>query len=352
MYSGQIQSRGPRYCPSIEDKVVRFAGKISHQVFLEPEGYETPWVYCNGISTSLPREIQETLVHSIVGLEHAEIVQHGYAVEYDWVPTDQIDATLETKRIGGLYLAGQINGTSGYEEAGGQGLMAGLNAAVRVRGEDGPVVLGRDEAYVGVMIDDLVTRPPDEPYRMFTSRAEYRLHLRSDNADMRLTPIGRRLGLVDDARWSRFESKRIAIDALEAHLNATRREGRSLWECLQRPDMRVTELLTASSDGDANGSGVNNYEADVIEAVEIRGRYAGYLERERRQIEKARRLESELIPRGFDYAGIAELRFEAREKFLRFQPLTLGQAGRISGISPADISTLAIYLTHARRRTA
>jgi len=217
LYSGQIKSRGPRYCPSIEDKVVRFSDKPRHQLFLEPEGYDDPWLYCNGIPTSLPKDVQEPMVHSIEGLEKAEITQWGYAIEYDWVPTDQIDASLETKRISGLFLAGQINGTSGYEEAAGQGLLAAINAVMKIRGQE-PVVLGRDEAYIGVMIDDIVTRPPDEPYRMFTSRAEYRLHLRSDNADIRLTELGRRLGIVDDRRWAMFQEKKAAVDVLQKQL--------------------------------------------------------------------------------------------------------------------------------------
>jgi len=342
MYSGQIQSRGPRYCPSVEDKIMRFADKTSHQVFLEPEGYDNPWIYCNGISTSLPRDVQDEIVHSIAGLERAEIVQYGYAVEYDWVPTDQIDATLETKRVAGLYLAGQINGTSGYEEAAGQGMMAGMNAAAAVLGRE-PVVLGRDEAYIGVMIDDLVTRPPDEPYRMFTSRAEYRLHLRSDNADMRLTPIGRRMRVVDDARWSAFERKRAAIEALETALHAYQLNGEAVTDVLRRPERSLRDILqhfpTSASDSIA---------PDVIDAVEIHAKYTGYLEREKRQIERHRKLEEKSIPDSFVYHAIAELRIEAREKFSRFRPRNLGQAARISGISPADIATLSLYLIHRR----
>ncbi|HOW73229.1 MAG TPA: tRNA uridine-5-carboxymethylaminomethyl(34) synthesis enzyme MnmG [Phycisphaerae bacterium] len=343
MYSGQIKSRGPRYCPSVEDKVMRFADKNSHQVFLEPEGYDSPLVYCNGIPTSLPSDVQDAMIRSITGLERARIMQYGYAVEYDWVPTDQIDATLETKRIAGLYLAGQINGTSGYEEAAGQGLMAGINAVARIRGCD-PVVLGRDEAYIGVMVDDLVTKPPDEPYRMFTSRAEYRLHLRSDNADQRLTPIGRRIGLVDDRRWSAFEAKRASIELLAAALKATRLDGASLAEWLRRPQVRLAELGVRVPE-----LAVGDYPAAVREAVEIEARYAGYLEREHRLIERYRHLESRCIPAGLDYDTLTELRFEAREKFSRFRPRNLGQAARISGISPADITTLALYVARPVR---
>jgi tRNA uridine 5-carboxymethylaminomethyl modification enzyme len=341
MYSGQIKSRGPRYCPSIEDKVMRFAEKGSHHIFLEPEGYQTPWMYCNGIPTSLPKDVQEAMVHSIAGLERAEIVQFGYAVEYDWVPTDQITATLETRRVANLFLAGQINGTSGYEEAGGQGQIAGMNAAAKVLGRE-PVVLGRDEAYIGVMIDDLVTRPPDEPYRMFTSRAEYRLHLRSDNADARLTPVGRRVGLVDDIRWAAFSGKQAAIDSLEEALRSKRTGGQSLLELLRRPEVSLASLCTAHPEVATNAAPA------VLEALEIRAKYAGYLEREQRQIDRYRHLEARAIPESFDFTTIAELRYEAREKFTRFRPRSLGQAARISGISPADVATLALYLVHRR----
>jgi len=341
MYSGQIKSRGPRYCPSIEDKVMRFADRSSHQIFLEPEGYDSPLFYCNGIPTSLPRDVQEGMVHSIEGLEHARIAQYGYAIEYDWVPTDQIDATLETKRVAGLFVAGQVNGTSGYEEAAGQGLVAGANAAAGVLGRE-PMVLGREEAYVGVMIDDIVTRPPDEPYRMFTSRAEYRLHLRSDNADQRLTPLGRRMGLVEDDRWSRFEAKRQAIDALESELGSRRREGKSLTEWLRRPEVRLDQLAFEE------GLSLDHLPAEVLQAAEIRLKYAGYLEREERLIERHRYVESRTIPPTFDYSQVAGLRFEAREKFMRFRPRSLGQAARISGISPADIATLSLHVLRAR----
>lgn len=339
MYSGQIQSRGPRYCPSIEDKVVRFADKDAHQIFLEPEGYDNPWIYCNGISTSLPRDVQDLMVHSIVGLEQARIVQYGYAVEYDWVPTDQIGSTLETKRVAGLYLAGQINGTSGYEEAAGQGLLAGINAAASILDRE-PLVLGRHEAYIGVMIDDLVTRPPDEPYRMFTSRAEYRLHLRTDNADLRLTPFGRRLGVVDDHRWAAFETKRAGVEALEARLRSVRIDGRPAIESLRHADVSLAALCERCPELLETGVA-----PAVMEAVEIRAKYAGYLEREQRQVERYRQMEARLIPDSFDYGSIAELRIEAREKFTRFRPRSIGQAGRISGISPADLATLYLHLS-------
>lgn len=338
MYSGQIKSRGPRYCPSIEDKINRFADKTSHQVFLEPEGYEHEWVYCNGISTSLPCDVQEQMVRSIEGLEQARIVQWGYAVEYDWLPTDQTDATLETRLVDGLFVAGQINGTSGYEEAGAQGLIAGINAAAKLQGKE-PVVLGRDEAYIGVMIDDLVTRPPDEPYRMFTSRAEYRLHLRSDNADLRLTPIGRRVGLVDDRRWEAFEQKRAGIERLQRELNELRLDGRSLADWLRRPEIKLLNLI-----GKVPQLSEKNISPAVVEAVEINHKYAGYLEREQRLIHRHRQLETKRIPEDFDFAALTGLRFEARERFTRFRPRSIGQAARISGISPADIATLSLYL--------
>jgi len=345
MYSGQIRSRGPRYCPSIEDKVVRFPDKTSHQIFLEPEGYDDPLIYCNGIPTSLPEDVQGPMVRAITGLERAEIVQFGYAIEYDWLPTDQIFATLETKRVAGLFLAGQINGTSGYEEAAGQGLLAGINAAARLQNRP-PLVLGRDEAYIGVMIDDLVTRPPDEPYRMFTSRAEYRLHLRADNADTRLTPIGRRAGLVDDARWEAFEHKRAAIESLDATLHARRLDGRSLMDWLRRPDVQLADLARRVPDLSLDG-----VDPRVLQAVQIRTKYAGYLAREQRQIERYKQLAKRSIPASFDYASINELRYEAREKFTRFRPRNLAQAARISGISPADVATLSVYLFHRARQT-
>ncbi len=343
MYSGQIKSRGPRYCPSIEDKVVRFADKDRHQLFLEPEGYNDERIYCNGIATSLPRDVQEALVRSIGGLERARILQWGYAVEYDWVPTDQIDATLETRRIRGLFLAGQINGTSGYEEAGAQGLIAGINAAAVVRGTE-PLILRRDQAYIGVMIDDLVTRPPDEPYRMFTSRAEYRLQLRADNADERLTPVGRQVGLVDEARWARYEQKRAQVAALEKWLDSTRRDGLRLREWLRRPEIRLADLL------EANRLPAGDVFPDAVEQVETRVKYEGYIAREMRQIERFRELEALRIPPGLNYALVPGLRAEAREKLAAMAPRTLGQAKRVSGISPADISVLYLHLATGRPR--
>jgi len=345
MYSGQIRSRGPRYCPSIEDKVVRFADKDRHQVFLEPEGFDSDRIYCNGIPTSLPRDVQEPMVHSIRGLQHARILQYGYAIEYDHVPTDQIEASLQTKRISGLFLAGQINGTSGYEEAAGQGILAGINAVARLRGRE-PVILGRDQAYIGVMIDDLVTKPPSEPYRMFTSRAEYRLHLRSDNADVRLTPIGRQVGLVDEARWQHFQLRQRQLAELEALLASQRRNGRSLLDWLRRPGVTIHQVVEQLP---PPANRPDRYHRLVLEQIEIRTKYDGYITRQARQIERFRRLESLRIPEGFDFAAIRELRLEAREKLSALAPRSLGQAARISGISPADLTVLWLYLDGRRR---
>jgi len=343
LFTGQIQSRGPRYCPSIEDKVVRFADKDRHPVFLEPEGYDSDRVYCNGLATSLPVDVQEAMVRSVVGLENARIAQFGYAVEYDWVPTDQTTAWLEAKAVAGLFLAGQVNGTSGYEEAAAQGLVAGVNAALQLAGRD-PLVLGRHEAYIGVMVDDLVTRPPTEPYRMFTSRAEYRLHLRSDNADARLTPIGRRVGTVDDGRWAVFQEKQQQIADLSACLESMRHDGRSLSEWLRRPEVSLEGLagMTASLD-------LARWSRQAREQVEISVKYAGYLAREKRQIEKFAELERWKVPAEFDYAAVPHLRMEAREKMSVHRPISLGQALRISGITPADVTVLMVYL-NARSR--
>ncbi len=344
MYTGQIESTGPRYCPSIEDKVVRFADKDRHQIFLEPEGYDNERVYCNGISTSLPADVQELMVRSIAGMEHARILQHGYAVEYDWVPTHQIRSSLETKQVKGLFLAGQINGTSGYEEAAGQGTLAGINAVRGLAGEEG-IVLGRDQAYLGVMIDDLITRPPIEPYRMFTSRAEYRLALRSDNADERLTPLGREIGLVDDARWARFTRKRAAIAEIDAAAVKCRFNGSSLNQWLRRPEADIVtfaDVLHAAS-GRVFGT-------DDLWNVLVRARYRGYLDRQDQQIERFRRLESATIPHDLDYEAVPAMRAEARENLSRVQPRTLGQASRITGITPADVTILWVYLTSRRGR--
>jgi tRNA uridine 5-carboxymethylaminomethyl modification enzyme len=344
MYSGQIQSTGPRYCPSIEDKVVRFADRDSHQIFLEPEGRNTLEYYCNGISTSLPRDVQETIIPLIPGLEHAEIMRYGYAVEYDFAPPTQLLNTLETKAVRNLYFAGQLNGTTGYEEAAAQGLVAGINAVLRLKDRT-PFVLDRSRAYIGVLIDDLVTRGVDEPYRMFTSRAEYRLMLRHDNADLRLTEMGRVIDLVDDRRWETFTRRRDATNQLRDRLTQTRVAGDSLFQALRRPettwsDLGVLEpaLLEAA------------YAADVIDQVTIEAKYDGYIGRQRDQVERFRRMEEKRIPAELDYRSILQLRAEAREKFERVRPASVGQAGRISGVSPADIATLLIHLK--RRESA
>ena len=342
MYSGQILSTGPRYCPSIEDKVVRFADREQHQIFLEPEGRNTLEYYCNGISTSLPRDVQEAVIALIPGLERAEIMRFGYAVEYDYAPPVQLLPTLETKLVPGLFFAGQINGTTGYEEAAAQGLIAGINAALSVKGE-APLVLDRSRAYIGVLIDDLVTRGVDEPYRMFTSRAEYRLALRHDNADLRLTELGRRVGLVDDRRWARFEVRRDAIDRLRAVLTTSRIQGDTLYQVLRRPSSTWESLLALDP-----GLDEHPFAEDVIEQITIEAKYDGYIGRQIEQIERFRRLENKAIPHDLDYRSIAQLRAEAREKFERIRPISLGQAGRISGISPSDIATLLIHLKRSR----
>jgi tRNA uridine 5-carboxymethylaminomethyl modification enzyme len=345
MYSGQITATGVRYCPSIEDKIVRFADKPRHQVFLEPEGYDNERMYCNGLGTSLPRDVQEAFLRTIAGLEKARILQYGYAVEYDFVPTHQTGYNLESKRVEGLFLAGQINGTSGYEEAAGQGLMAGINSVRKLQGQE-PVILGRDQAYIGVMIDDLMTRPPDEPYRMFTSRAEYRLLLRSDNADERLTPLGRELGLVGDSRWTRYQAKAAAIEQLQQRLASQRIDGVAVLELLRRPEVSLQDLAPRLQGVDIDGA-----PSQVREQVQVRARYSGYVARMQRDVQRLQQLEGYRIPSTCAFQDLRELRNEARERFSAVRPQTLGQASRISGITPADISVLWIVL-EARRRAA
>jgi tRNA uridine 5-carboxymethylaminomethyl modification enzyme len=338
MYSGQINSTGPRYCPSIEDKVVRFADKNSHQIFLEPEGRNTLEVYCNGISTSLPRDVQDEMIRSIRGLKNAEIMRYGYAVEYDFAPPTQLRPTLETKRVEGLYFAGQINGTTGYEEAGGQGLLAGINAALKLAGK-GPFVLHRNQAYLGVLIDDLVTKGVDEPYRMFTSRAEYRLLLRQDNADRRLTPLGREIGCVTDERVKGLDDHEAAIARAEKLITSTRHEGKLLEEWLRRPEVGWSEICELSP-----AVAALEIPPRASQQVEIETKYAGYIRRQADTVEKLSQNESVSIPKTFDFRALPNLRHEAREKLLKVQPETVGQAGRISGITPADLAVLMLYL--------
>jgi tRNA uridine 5-carboxymethylaminomethyl modification enzyme len=336
MYSGQITSSGPRYCPSIEDKVVRFAEKSQHQLFLEPEGRNTREVYINGVSTSLPRDVQDAMFRLIPGLERAEIMRYGYAVEYDYAPPDQLRPNLESKHGGGLFFAGQINGTTGYEEAAAQGLIAGANAALSLMGRE-PLVLTRDQAYIGVLIDDLVTRGVDEPYRMFTSRAEYRLLLRQDNADRRLTPLACELGLADNHRFGRLQSKLAEIAQVTALLAETRRDGISLAQRLRRPEVEWSELVELLPQ-------LADVSRDVADQVIFDTKYSGYVARQEVEVERQRRLAAKRIPSSFDYSRITHLRAEAREKLGRIRPTDLAQASRVSGITPADIALVMVHL--------
>ena len=357
--SGQITGTDPRYCPSIEGKVVRFADKKQHRIFLEPEEESIKTIYCNGIFTSMPEDVQERMLKWLPGTKNARIIHYAYAIEYDYCPPIQLTPSLETKNIQGLFLAGQINGTSGYEEAAGQGIIAGINAAGKVQSAE-PIVLGRNQAYIGVLIDDLLTKGIDEgpkrrkgclgildePYRMFTSRAEYRLALRADNADRRLTQIGKSVGLVDQQRYERFQNKLKGIDKLKSYLTKVRSEGLSLWEQLRRPNNTIAKTLTCNPD--IKNMGLHR---DVLQAVIIDAKYEGYLAKQQRLVANLQTLENKKIPLDLDYNEISHLRAEAKEKLSVFRPSTLAQASRISGITPADITVIQIHLKKEHKGT-
>lgn len=359
MANGLIKGVGPRYCPSIETKLVRFPDKERHQLFLEPEGNHTNEVYVQGMSTSLPMDVQIAFIHTIAGMEHAKMMRAGYAIEYDCIDPLQLKPTLEFKTIDGFFSAGQSNGTSGYEEAAAQGLIAGINAALKLKGEE-PLILKRSDAYIGVLIDDLVTKGTNEPYRIMTSRAEYRLLLRQDNADQRLTPLGRRVGLVDDARWERFSQKKAGIDAAINALKSTIinpsqetltilenagiaeiKNSQSLYDLLRRPDV-IYEMLRPIFN-------LAELSDEIREQVEITIKYDGYIQKQLEQVNRIEKLENRRIPVDLDYMTVPNLRDEAREKLQEIKPMSLGQAGRISGVSPADVSVLMIYLEQQRR---
>jgi len=353
MYSGVVTGRGPRYCPSIEDKLVRFADKERHQIFLEPESLSLETTYIQGFSTSMPKDVQEQMVHSIVGLENAEIVKYAYAIEYDAIKPTQLYPSLECKKIENLFSAGQINGTSGYEEAAAQGLIAGINACMKLEGKN-PLVLKRDEAYIGVMIDDLVTKGTDEPYRLLTSRAEYRLLLRHDNADQRLLKYGHDIGLISENRWRNFEHKMTMIEVNKEELRNTYvtknspcndylqsigyetiKESQSIYDVLKRPHVKLFELLNHVD---------IEIETELVNQIEIEVKYEGYIEKAKKEARRLVQMEKKLLPDDIDYNQVIHLSLEARQKLTEIRPLNIGQAARISGVNPADIAVLAVYL--------
>ena len=359
IYAGVIEGTGPRYCPSIEDKVVRFADKSRHQVFIEPEGLYTNEVYIGGMSSSLPEDVQIRMYHTVPGLEHAKIVRNAYAIEYDCIPATQLKPSLEFKAIEGLFSGGQFNGSSGYEEAAAQGLIAGINAAMKIKGRE-PVVLKRSDGYIGVLIDDLVTKDVHEPYRMMTSRAEYRLLLRQDNADLRLTPIGHEIGLIDDDRYDRLLKKEAAIQAeiarlegmiiggsekvqafLEANNSPILKKGTSMADLIRRPELGYDMLAQLDPDRP-------DLPEEVKQQVEIQIKYDGYIKRQMLQVEKAQKMEEKKLPQNIDYDEISGLRIEARQKLNKVKPASIGQASRIAGVTPADVSVLLVYLAQKR----
>lgn len=360
LFTGVIKGKGPRYCPSFEDKVVRFANKDSHQLFVEPEGRDNDEMYVQGLNTSMPEDVQISVLRSIPGLENVRIIRTGYAIEYDYVIPSQLKLSLESKVVAGLFTGGQINGTSGYEEAAAQGLLAGINAVLKVKGAQ-PFILKRSEAYLGVLIDDLVTKEMDEPYRLLTSRSEYRLLLRQDNADLRLTEKGRKLGLVDDKRWEIFQEKKAILETesekmktfsvsqsnetiakyLETIKTPPLRDRISLWELLRRPEVKIIDLVSMGF--------LEEVPSDVLEQMEIQAKYEGYINKQMEQVRRFEKMEEKQIPPDVEYDKVYSLSNEAVQKLSAVRPVSIGQASRVSGVSPADINVLLIYMEKKRR---